>query len=70
MHLSISGSTDGKLFQIGQVRLPVRIDDHTRVQQIIGIDQFLQATHDGIAVASPFRLDEGSHGFVRCRAPP
>src|SRR5581483_7846315 len=41
--------------------LRVRIENHARIQQILGIDQVLKPLHCSIGFTAPFRFNEGSH---------
>src|SRR5512141_819214 len=43
------------------VSLRIGVDDHARVEHVIGIEQRLEVPHDGVGIAPPFGFDEWRH---------
>src|SRR5205085_7286756 len=60
---------DGHALQIGKMSLRIRINDYARVEEVVGIDQLLEALHNGITILAPLHFYKGRHvasGTVFC----
>ena len=61
MHLSISGSTVGKLLEVAEVGARVGVDDDAGIEQAGGVGQRLELAHDLIGFRAPLGFDERGH---------
>ncbi len=43
------------------MRFPIRVDNYSRIEKIVGIGQALQLAHDLVGVAAPFGFNKWSH---------